>query len=124
MSDISFFTSPGDTAFLLGLLFLVSLGALAVVMVCAALLRTMGSERRMVNDRFFGYFLGVLAAIGATLLILLAVAISDEGWLAHVADDWYGLWGVLCIAVGVMAGRWWNQRHRVQEISPLDQTAP
>jgi hypothetical protein len=112
MSDISLFSSPGDTSILLGILLLMLLAGGLLLSLSIAWLRTMGGTGRIVDDRFFGYFIGGVTAMVATLLFLGSVEASGKGAYASFADDWAGVWIGGMIAIWLATAYRWNVRRR------------
>ena len=112
MSDISLFSNPGDTSILLGILLLMLLLGGLLLSLAVAWLRTMGGTGRIVDDRFFGYFIGGVTATVVTLLFLGSVEASGKGGYASFADDWAGVWIGGMIAIWLATAYRWNRRRR------------
>jgi hypothetical protein len=112
MSDINLFSGPGAVAILLALGMVLFFAAAMLACLLVSWLNTYRTGKRLVHERFFGYFIGATAAALVCALFVALIDFNGEGALARWSDDWLGVWVAGLLSIWPLVSYFWNRRRK------------
>jgi hypothetical protein len=75
-------------------------------------LNTYRTEKRLVHDRFFGYFIGATACALLCALFILLIEFYGQVALGRWADNWLGVWIGGLLLIWPLVSYFWNRRRK------------